>query len=88
MGVPCSGRRLEIVSHVRAGTWRVRDAHTGRGLLLAEALHALSSHVGRLVGFRAVGEGGGRRYRRWRRKVNDCSCKGEYSNVRLRAKSA
>ena len=53
-GVPCSGRQLlaKNVSFLFNSTQvgGGRGGRTGRGLLLAEALHALRSHVGRLCG--------------------------------------
>lgn len=56
-GVPCSGRQLFIVSISPSHRCADRQGkHTSRSLLLAEALHALSSHVGRL--WTACGEGG------------------------------
>ena len=38
------------------------EHRTGRGLLLAEALHALGGHVGRLWDVRAVSTGGRGRF--------------------------
>ena len=63
--VPCSGRQLLAILLalffilVRVWRWAVR---TSRGLLLAEALHALGGHVERLWNVRAVSTGGRGRF--------------------------
>jgi hypothetical protein len=61
-GVPCSGRQLLVMLLAPCSQYSgdVDGGRTSRGLLLAEALHALGSHVGRL--WVCEREGGGRRF--------------------------
>jgi hypothetical protein len=50
IGVPCSGRQLFVMllACIRIQRQTLCEGRTSRGLLLAEALHALGSHIGRL----------------------------------------
>lgn len=82
--VPCSGRQLwaVLLALFFFLLWGVgrRALRTSRGLLLAEALHALGGHVGRLWNVRAVSTGGRGRFgcRRWVEVTRRC-CMSKFS---------